>query len=356
MGPHLPACSGHSTAALGRPEIGLAATRQQKRHSTPADLTWQKAGPRSASSKRKFVSTGGPSPGPASLTERQAFVQAEAHNSKPSDDLVIAYGQSKRPDNSSAVTERVARAWTSLRSDSWDGFCGKGRDRQRDRRNAAQELGDVDVSTAATYRVGLAWGAGLELRNSPHMNDEPSAALKHDLFAPQQAFEETRQRELRSRPQESDVYRNDGSGDARRPVERDAYAWRDGARRGEVRLLSDVQLLDFEGGLTSFSLGGHRQRFDLSSLKERWIDHPQHLQERGADAAWAAEKRPPEEAARAPHARVHPLASLKRKHDEPLAPRDDRISMHVGLSKDSLGGDVRGPNKTWVNSEDEGGC
>ena len=53
--------------------------------------------------------------------------------------------------------------------------------------------------------------------------------------------------------------------------------------KGHVRLLSNEQLLDFEGGLTSFPLGGHRQRFDLSSLKHRWRECPAVIDGTGPD-------------------------------------------------------------------------
>ena len=90
--------------------------------------------------------------------------------------------------------------------------------------------------------------------------------------------------------------------------------------KGHVRLLSAEQLLDFEGGLTSFPLGGHRQRFDLSSLKHRWRECPPREGDRtGPDVRqedvtkeqqWSADTR------------VTPLASVRRRFDEqaPLRP------------------------------------
>ena len=119
-----------------------------------------------------------------------------------------------------------------------------------------------------------------------------------------------------------------------------------------MRLLSDLQLLDFEGGICSFPLGGNRQRFDLSSLKERWVQNYEPLQlqlgtraeslscdgETVAASARSDSQAPREQSGprtddpawEAPEGneataftdrddrRVWPLASLKSRFDEPV--------------------------------------
>ena len=214
--------------------------------------------------------------------------------------------------------------------------------------------------TMQTHRMGLAWGAGLETRNT----SATFVAVRR-----QQRIEGQRQARgrLSTRTLHRESPRNGNaegrarslSVDTNKAVVHDAYtclsdpyAWRQGVRRGEMRLLSDLQLLDFEGGICSFPLGGNRQRFDLSSLKERWVQNYEPLQlqlgtraesllcdgETVAASARSDSQAPREQSGprtddpawEAPEGneataftdrddrRVWPLASLKSRFDEPV--------------------------------------
>ncbi len=116
----------------------------------------------------------------------------------------------------------------------------------------------------------------------------------------------------------------------------DPYSWRCAERNVHLRLMSDMQLLDFEGGqLTSWPLGGYRQRFLLSSLKESWSrtsQHPQPLQLDGGmvrETADGGQVLGGDDA----DARVYPLASLKRKYNESLIPRDITLQTRTTIAK-----------------------
>ena len=306
--------------------------------------------------------------GPASLTERERFAAAQNGSAAaprgagapaqrtPSQ----AAGQRAPPGGAEdgaadAIVRRVSRAWSLLNASSHalQGFCGPTRRsrRQARRDEAVRKLGgDPDSGapySAVSHRAGLAWGAGLELRNASSSSAAAGMAT--------------------TRSPGRDQGRSD---DQQQQARRDPYAWRRGVSKGEVRLLSDTQLLDFEGGATSFKLGGHLQRFDLSSLKDRWrhqssieqqhnantrqdakgstgepargeVQRPGSL--RGASSGNVSQMNDATAAGAAPGAAlgredgrgprrlglddacVQPLASVKRYYNEPLAPRDERL-------------------------------
>jgi hypothetical protein len=209
-----------------------------------------------------------------------------------------------------------AAAWGAVfqaqtgKVEEWNGYCGRRekyalqrrirRSRRRQGQDTDDDAGSPESTTESggvpatafsleTHRAGLAWGAGLEARNSSSSTSastrsRSSASCSTSAIAPRQ-----------------DPYAHT----------RDPYAWRAGVCRGEVRLLSDAQLLAFEGGVTSFPYGGNRMRFDLSSLKglawppphESLEDHP------------SAQERPP------------PPNQRTRTHQQPSAdsygPRPD---------------------------------
>ena len=110
----------------------------------------------------------------------------------------------------------------------------------------------------------------------------------------------------------------------------------EGGRNVHLRLMSDMQLLDFEGGqLTSWPLGGHRQRFLLSSLKESWSRTPQHPQPLQLDGGMMRETADSGQVLGGDDAdaRVYPLASLKRKYNESLIPRDIALQTRTTMAK-----------------------
>ena len=295
--------------------------------------------------------------GPASFTEQERFAQAQnmsaaAPGAMGPTGYRPSRGMEEGDAGAIAIARRVSRAWSLLNASShtFDGFCGHARRSKRRARRDAAIVHDTDRNapySALSHRAGLAWGAGLELRNaSSSAGGIAHTALGHD----------------------------------QQQVLCDPYAWRRGVSKGEVRLLSDMQLLDFEGGGTSFKLGGHRQRFDLSSLKDRWRHMPsihrregegegegQYLDSTAREPARDLLQRPgcPQDSffAHVAHAdaeppgaasgqgdgqeehgeerrenvnggqrrvgfedaRVQPLASVKRYYNQPLAPRDDRL-------------------------------
>ena len=325
--------------------------------------------------------------GPASFTEQERFAQAQnmsaaAPGAMGPTGYRPSRGMEEGDAGAIAIARRVSRAWSLLNASShtFDGFCGHARRSKRRARRDAAIVHDTDRNapySALSHRAGLAWGAGLELRNaSSSAGGIAHTALGHD----------------------------------QQQVLCDPYAWRRGVSKGEVRLLSDMQLLDFEGGGTSFKLGGQRQRFDLSSLKDRWRHKPSiHRQGDGAGAGEVegevegegegeqnesavqdldstagepardllqrpgcpqgsscehvapADAEPPgaasgqgngheehgEERRGNVHggqrqlgfedARVQPLASVKRYYNQPLAPRDDRFEL-AGRERDREGG------------------
>lgn len=317
--------------------------------------------------------------GPASQTERQVLYEAGYSDGADIGDLAQMEQHSGLRHT---LSDRIATAWAAVdldSTDTWDGFCGLRRKRARRPRFkgaaavAAEHDDFVPCSSGMlpfspeTHRAGLAWGAGLERRVSSNLQYDSllSSAVEHPAALNQQqqvcarrGIEQKRagavsvdphlwrsgvgKDEVRpdqpSTPKPADTKQRRGSrvldGDVW-DVSVDPLAWRNGVVKGEVRLLSDMQLLDFEGGLNSFPLGGNRQRFDLSSLKERWneggmIHKEKRTQEAHTipsdtlDTAWTTQPHAtPEEGG---IARVSPLASLKRKYDEPFGERDERAS------------------------------
>jgi len=200
--------------------------------------------------------------GPASLTEQERFAQAQNMSAAaavamgPTGYRPSPRGMEDGDEGAIAIARRVSSAWLLLNASShaFDGFCGHARrSKRRARRDAAVHDTDRNAPySALSHRAGMAWGASLELRNA----SSSAGGIAHT--AP---------------------------GRDQQQVLCDPYAWRRGVSKGEVRLLSDMQLLDFEGGGTSFKLGGQRQRFDLSSLKDRWRHKPSiHRQGDGAGA------------------------------------------------------------------------
>ena len=116
----------------------------------------------------------------------------------------------------------------------------------------------------------------------------------------------------------------------------DPYSWRCSVSNVHLHLMSDMQLLDFEGGqLTSWPLGGHRQRFLLSSLKESWSRTPQHPQPLQVDGGMMRETADSGQVLGGDDAdaRVYPLASLKRKYNESLIPRDIALQTRTTMAK-----------------------
>jgi len=247
-----------------------------------------------------------------------------------------------------AITARPYLTNRDVYSNSaWDGFCGTRRRSARRHRQdssaaAAAYTDGVVPFSLETHFAGLAWGAGLELRDS--LQDKitvylPSAAGHSE--APQQTSLGPARKESENQHAVDAHALTSGVAD----VSVDPYAWRNGAVKGEVRLLSDLQLLDFEGSLSSFPLGGNRQRFDLSSLKERWNERvpPQEdTQHARKDVHHALEDEqnareaqhmptttlptPTITKADASSGRVSPLASLKRRYDEEPRERDPRAA------------------------------
>lgn len=249
--------------------------------------------------------------GPASVMERQilagrdpghdsAAVGWEGHVQVHPE---LAEGGSAEQNRSSLVT------WAGVRqATEWDGFCGRRRRRGRARQQSSRVGVEAERRwpmpySPATHCVGIAWGAGLERRSPGHT---PGAGYTSQAQAPTAA--------------PPDPGRTDHGQERQKEAVPDPYAWRNAEMKGHVRLLSAEQLLDFEGGLTSFPLGGHRQRFDLSSLKHRWRECPPREGDRtGPDVRqedvtkeqqWSADTR------------VTPLASVRRRFDEqaPLRP------------------------------------
>ena len=343
--------------------------------------------------------------GPASLTGQERVAQAKNMSAAAAGTMGATWpsprGMEDGDAGAIAIARRVSSAWLRLNASShaFDGFCGHARrSKRRARRDAAVHDTDRNAPySAVSHRAGLAWGAGLELRNA----SSSAGGIAHT--AP---------------------------GHAQQQVLCDPYAWRRGTSKGEVRMLSDMQLLDFEGGGTSFMLGGHRQRFDLSSLKDRWRHMPSiHLLGDGARAGEAeakgegegeqnesavkdldsaagepardllqrlgcpqdlscehvapADAEPPGAASgrgdgheehgderrgnvhgRQPKAgfedaRVQPLASVKRYYNQPLAPRDERFELARGVVGGGRGGREGGdlpPNDAVArkNSKPEG--
>ena len=160
--------------------------------------------------------------------------------------------------------------WAGVReATEWDGFCGRRKRRSRDRSlDSPANDGETDWPapfSPATHRAGLAWGAGMERRSlgdCPPVSRTPPAQAPATMLDNPACIGEGQQQRT-----------EEGGRSA------DPYAWRAAEQHGQVRLLSDEQLLQFEGGMTSFPLGGHRQRFDLSSLKHRWCQPSQRSSE-----------------------------------------------------------------------------
>ena len=297
--------------------------------------------------------------------------------------LAVAAGtQPTGGDESLEPAETPSSAWAEMFQEYSDdtseigGLCGRQgphgqrQNLQRRRRGrSSHALAGAQTSegsdsrrdrTMRTHRMGLAWGAGLEPRNTSatfvavrrQQRIEGQRQARGRLSTRTFHRESPRVGNAEGRARTLSMDTNNAVVHAAYAGLSDPYAWRQGVRRGEMRLLSDLQLLDFEGGISSFPLGGNRQRFDLSSLKERWVQNYEplrlqfetHAASLSCDGetvgAWASSDsqasrqqsgpRPDDPAWEAPEGneataftdcddrRVWPLASLKSRFDEPV--------------------------------------